>query len=71
MTRYVFIVEDLHLLLLAGLPAHYQPPLTLTLMRSSSSGSTRGSVASGIVFDEESRGVADRDARVEPGRAGP
>ena len=25
-TRYVFIVEDLHLLLLAGLPAHYQPP---------------------------------------------
>jgi hypothetical protein len=23
-TRYVFIVEDLHLLLLAGLPAHYQ-----------------------------------------------
>ena len=25
-TRYVFIVEDFHLLLLAGLPAHYQPP---------------------------------------------
>ena len=25
-TRYVFIVEDLHLLLLAGLPAHYQRP---------------------------------------------
>ena len=24
-TRYVFIIEDLHLLLLAGLPAHYQP----------------------------------------------
>jgi hypothetical protein len=23
-TRYVFIVEDSHLLLLAGLPAHYQ-----------------------------------------------
>ena len=29
-TRYAFIVEDLHLLLLAGLPAHYQPPLMLT-----------------------------------------
>jgi hypothetical protein len=28
-TRYVFIVEDLHLLLLAGLPAHYQVPETL------------------------------------------
>ena len=25
-TRYVFIVEDLRLLLLAGLPAHYQWP---------------------------------------------
>ena len=29
-TRYVFIVEDLHLLLLAGLPAHYQRPRPLT-----------------------------------------
>jgi hypothetical protein len=29
-TRYVFIVEDLHLLLLAGLPAHYQPAERLT-----------------------------------------
>ena len=27
-TRYVFIVEDLHLLLLAGLPAHYQAPVS-------------------------------------------
>jgi len=25
-TRYVFIVEDLHLLLLVGLPTHYQRP---------------------------------------------
>lgn len=24
-TRYVFIAEDFHLILLAGLPAHYQP----------------------------------------------
>jgi hypothetical protein len=30
-TRYVFIVEDLHLLLLAGLPAHYQAPEPLTV----------------------------------------
>ena len=29
-TRYVFIVEDLHLLLLAGLPAHYHPTERLT-----------------------------------------
>lgn len=29
-TRYVFIVEDLHLLLLAGLPAHYQPSYPVT-----------------------------------------
>jgi hypothetical protein len=29
-TRYVFIVEDLHLLLLAGLPAHCQAPEILT-----------------------------------------
>jgi hypothetical protein len=29
-TRYVFIVEDLHLLLLAGLPAHYQTPRPMT-----------------------------------------
>jgi hypothetical protein len=32
-TRYVFIVEDLHLLLLAGLPAHYQQPLIVTRWR--------------------------------------
>jgi hypothetical protein len=38
----------------------------LTLVLSSSLGSSRGSVASGIVFDEESRDVAARDARVEP-----
>ena len=30
MTRYVFIVEDLHLLLLAGLPAHYQTAKSVT-----------------------------------------
>jgi hypothetical protein len=35
-------------------------------MTSSSSGSTRGSAGSGIAFDVESRGVAARDARVEP-----
>ncbi len=29
-TRYAFIVEDLHLLLLAGLPAHYHQPLQMT-----------------------------------------
>ena len=29
-TRYVFIVEDLHLLLLAGLPAHYRAAKTMT-----------------------------------------
>ena len=28
--RYAFTVEDFHLLLLAGLPAHYQPPKRLT-----------------------------------------
>jgi hypothetical protein len=28
--RYIFIVEDFHLLLLVGLPTHYQPPLLLT-----------------------------------------
>src|SRR3954454_22310204 len=38
MTRYVFIVEDLHLLLLASIPAHYQWPLTLTVARSSGPG---------------------------------
>ena len=31
-TRYVFTVEDFHLLLLAGLPAQYQPPGSLTRM---------------------------------------
>jgi len=31
--RYVFIVEDLHLLLLAGLPAHYQRPHPMTVLR--------------------------------------
>ena len=31
MTRSVFIVEDLHLLLLAGLPAHYQGPYAMTV----------------------------------------
>ena len=31
-TRYVFAVEDLHLLLLAGLPAHYQPPYVVTAL---------------------------------------
>jgi len=40
--------------------------LMLTLVPSLSSGSTRGSVAAGILFDEESRGLAARDARVEP-----
>jgi hypothetical protein len=50
----------------------YQPALTLTLLMSSpstpssSSGSTRGSAGAGIAFGAESRGVAARDARVEP-----
>jgi hypothetical protein len=34
-TRYVFIVEDLHLLLLAGLPAHYQPAYVVTSLAQS------------------------------------
>jgi hypothetical protein len=29
-TRYVFIAEDLHLLLLVGLPTHYQAPYPMT-----------------------------------------
>src|SRR5690349_20023068 len=41
-TRYVFIVEDLHLLLLAGLPAHYHPPEPLTHL---SFGATRRAVS--------------------------
>jgi hypothetical protein len=47
-TRYVFIVEDLHLLLLAGLPAHYQLAERMTRgtrLYPSSTGLTRGSIA--------------------------
>ena len=33
MTRYVFAVEDLHLLLLAGLPAHCHRPEKYTIIQ--------------------------------------
>jgi hypothetical protein len=46
--------------------ALYQPALTLNLLMSSASGSTRGSAGSGIVFGVESSGVAAHDVRVEP-----
>jgi hypothetical protein len=40
--------------------------LAIAKVASSSSGMTRGSACAHTVFDEESSGVAARDARVEP-----
>ena len=58
-TRYVFIVEDLHLLLLAGLPAHYRAAETLTLDRYASWPGSTGSSAYAQ--------FASSDGPVEPG----